>query len=235
MLKDMKTLVSLASASLVVLLLAQSAFAQQDDPLNVPQGAPDPQSVALAYGDLSVFVLNVAAGNDGVTYNAPAEAAVRDALAEPVAAAYPSLSADNQQTLVQFALLDAQLHQAWPSLPDTQRGALRDQWAAQIQPVVSGMTCEDFDALSRARLLPSFGHYHDLNLHHLLECWNQHPELARDNQGNPLQRGSASASAGGSGSHAAFVSMMNANMMNFAANMNIASNMGTGEWSYTTH
>ena len=30
------------------------------------------------------------------------------------------------------------------------------------------------------------------------------------------------------------VALMNANTMNFAANMNIASNIGTGEWSYTT-
>jgi len=230
-LNRMKALTCLIASSLL-LLFVQSTFAQQTGPLDVPQGAPDPQAVAVAYGDLSVFILNVAAGDDGVTYNASAEEAVREALAQPVVLAYSSLSADDQQTLAQLALLDTQIRQAWPGLPDAQRAALRDQWAAQIQPVATTMACEDFDALSRARLLPSFGEYYKVNLNHLLECWNQHPELARDNQGNALQRGS---SGGGVGSHAAFVSMMNANMMNFAANMNIASNMGTGEWSYTTH
>jgi hypothetical protein len=227
----MKRLAWLLASSLL-LVLAQPTFAQQADPLNVPQGAPDPQAVALAYGDLSVFILNVAAGNDGVTYNAAAEQAVRDALAQPVAAAFPSLSTDDQQALMQAAILDNQLRQAWPGLPDTQRGALRDQWAAQIQPVAAGMSCEEFDTLTRARLVPSFGQYHDVNLNHLLQCWNDHPELARDSQGNPLHKGAPASSVG---SHSAFVAMMNANTMNFAANMNIASNMGTGEWSYTTH
>ena len=62
----------------------------------------------------------------------------------------------------------------------------------------------------------------------MVACWQQHPELAKDAQGNALPRG-----GGGSGSHAAFVGLMNANTMNYAASMNIASNIGGGAYTYT--
>ncbi len=187
----------------------------------------DARSVGLAYGDLTVFILNVAAGNDGTTYNASAEDAVRQSLADPVAAAFVSLSADDQQALLQLATIDSQLRQLWPSLPDATREALRDQWAAQVQPIAVNMSCEDFDAMARARLLPSFDQYRDVNVQHLRDCWRQYPELA------PEVPAAGSSTARGTGDHGAFVAMMNANMMNFAANMNVASNIGGGQWTYT--
>src|SRR5690349_8644720 len=147
-----------------IALAASPAFADTNS---------EARSVGLAYGDLSVFILNVAAGNDGTTYNASAEDAVRQGLAEPVAAAYPSLAPNDQQTLMQLAALDGQLRQVWPTLPDVQRGALRDQWAAQVQPIAVNMSCQDFDAMARARLLPSFGQYKDVNIKHLQDCWRQ--------------------------------------------------------------
>jgi hypothetical protein len=214
----MKTLVSLTLAA-VVALGATPAFAAGGQNL-------DAQTVSLAYGDLMVFILNVAAGNDGTTYNAPAEDAVRHDLAQPIAAAYATLSPDDQQSLGQLAVFDAQLRTVWSSLPDAQRGALRDQWAAQIQPMAMNLSCADFDSMARARLLPSFGQYKDPNVQHLRDCWRQHPELASADERGP-------SSSGSSGDHGTFVAMMNANMMNYAANMNIASNIGGGEWSYT--
>ena len=226
---------SIALAGLALaLLLPGPASAQTSDPdsFDVPQGGnlpgPDAGSLAAAYGDLSVFVLNVAAGNDGVPQQPEAEQAFKEVFAQPVAAAYPSLSADDQQSLAQLAVLDAQLHQAWPSLPVQQRLAARDQWAATVQSQMAGAPCELFDALARAQLLPSFGQYQQPNLDRLLQCWNEHPELATDRQGNALPRGQR-----GTGSHAAFVGLMNANTMSYAASMNIASNIGGGAYSYT--
>jgi hypothetical protein len=212
----MKKIVCLVFAALLA-LATSPAFAAPES---------DARSVGLAYGDLTVFILNVAAGNDGTTYNAPAEDAVRQGLADPVAAAYGSLASDDQQALLQLATVDAQLRQLWPSLPDTTRGALRDQWAAQVQQIAVNMSCADFDAMARARLLPSFGQYRDINVQHLRDCWRQNPELAPSVQAGP-------SSAPTTGDHGAFVAMMNANMMNFAANMNIASNIGGGDWTYT--
>ena len=80
--------------------------------------------------------------------------------------------------------------------------------------------------LWRAQLLPSFGQYRGPNTDRLVQCWNEHPELATDRQGNALSRGS-----GGPGSHAAFVELMNANTMSYAASMNIASNIGGGAYT----
>jgi CheY-like chemotaxis protein len=216
-------------------LLPALALAQTSntDSFDVPQGGalptPDGQPVAAAYGDLSVFVLNVAAGNDGVPQQPEAEQAFKDVFAQLVAAAYAGLSPDDQQRLAQLALLDAQLHQAWPGLPVQQRLAARDQWAASVQSQLADAPCELFDAVARVQLVPSFGQYKQPNLDRLVACWNEQPELAKDSQGNALPaRGGGSA-----GSHAAFVGLMNANTMNYAASMNIASNIGGGAYTYT--
>src|ERR1700687_2951818 len=94
----------LAFALLITTLLAPAlAHAQtsNDNSFDVPQGGmmgtPDPQTTASAYGDLSVFILNVAAGNDGVPRQPEAEQTFRDVFAQPVLAAYTSLSPDDQQ------------------------------------------------------------------------------------------------------------------------------------------
>lgn len=219
------------TAALLLPTLA-SAQAADSDPFDVPQGGslpgPDAQSLAAAYGDLSVFVLNVAAGNDGVPRQPDAEQAFKDVFAQPVVAASGSLSPDDQRSLAQLAVLDAQLHQAWPSLPLQQRLAARDQWAAAVQGQLADAPCELFDALARAQLLPSFGQYQGPNTDRLVQCWNDYPELAKDRQGQALPRGS-----GGPGSHVTFVGLMNANTMSYAASMNIASNIGGGAYTYT--
>ena len=214
------------------LALAQTSDTSDTDSFDVPQGGPlptpDGPTLAAAYGDLSVFVLNVAAGNDGVPQQPEAEQVFKNVFAQPVAAAYTGLSPDDQQHLAQLALLDAQLHQAWPGLPVDQRLAARDQWAAAVQGQVANAPCELFDAMARAQLLPSFGHYKQPNLDRLVQCWQQQPELAKDRQGNALP----AQGQGGMGSHAAFVGLMNANTMNYAASMNIASNIGGGAYTY---
>src|SRR5919199_1141260 len=184
----------LATAVLLSTILAAPALAQQDS-LDV-----DAENAAAAYGDLSVFILNVAAGNDGVPQKPEGEAAFKQLFAQPVADAFADLSPEDQQSLVALGTFDLQLHQAWSSLPTDQRLALRDQWAAGVQQMVSNAPCELFDAMARAQLLPSFGQYKQTNINRLLQCWHDQPELARDSQERSSAEGYANGgtpSAGG--------------------------------------
>jgi hypothetical protein len=197
------------------------------------QSAPaefDAQTVAAAYGDLSVFILNVAAGNGGQPQKPEREDAFRQAFAEQFAGQYAGLGPDDQQALAGLPLLDVQVHQVWPSLPAEQRRAFRDRWAAAVQDMVSSAPCDLFDALARAQLLPSFDQYKQTNVNHLLQCWHDHPELTQDSQ----ERASAQGYAGGAssgGDHATYMAMFNANMLSFTAGMNTAS-MGTATYTW---
>jgi hypothetical protein len=219
----------------VLVLLATPALADPD-PLDVPQGGGRPpidaQTAGAAYGDLSVFILNVAAGNDGVPQQPEGEQAFKRLFGDPVVAAFPSLGAQDQQSLAQLAMLDTQLRQVWAAIPDDQRTALRDQWAESVQEMVGNSECELFDAMARAQLLPSFGQYKQTNINRLLDCWHQHPELTRDEQERQSAEGHASGGVamGGGGSHSTFMSMLNSNMYRYTASMNIAS-MGTATYT----
>jgi len=224
---------------LVLTLTLMPAFARaslaQTDPLDIPQGggidafqASDPQAIASAYGDLSVFVLNVAAGNDGVPQHPDEEAAFSQVFAQQFAGSFASLGQSEQATYAGLPETMRQIHQAWPSLPVQQRLGLRDQWAAAVQPTVASAPCELFDAMVRAQLVPSFEQYKSTNIAHLKDCWRQHPELTLDAQERAAANGGNS--AGGTGDHATYVSMMNANMLSYTAGMNIAS-MGTATYT----
>src|SRR4051812_27851111 len=85
--------------------------------------APDAQAVADAYGDLTVFILNVAAGNDGQPQKPQAEQSYKATFAELFANAYADLTPDQQESLTVLPVLDAQLHDAWPNVPLEQRNA----------------------------------------------------------------------------------------------------------------
>jgi hypothetical protein len=193
---------------------------------------PDPRTVADAYGSLSVFILNVAAGNDGESLQPDGEDAFKELFAQQVVDAYPSLSADDRQSLAVLAGIDLLLHQEWPTLPVEQRNSVRDEWAAHVQNMVADAPCELFDALARAQLLPSFGSYKQTNINRLRQCWHDQPELTHDSQ----ERASAESYANGGsdaytgGSHSTFMSMMNAGAYRYAASMNIAS-MGTATYT----
>src|SRR5436305_127559 len=134
--------------------------------------ATDARAVANAYGDMVVFVLNVAAGNDGQPQKPDGEQTYRAALADQFAQAYAKLGADDQQSLSALPLVDQQLHDAWSTLPEDQRLAVRDQWAASVQEMANAMPCDLFDGLARAQLLPSFGQYEQPNISRLRQCWH---------------------------------------------------------------
>ena len=92
---------------LVRLLLVFAAFglsvgvmpaqAQSDSPTPV-----DSVAIADAYGDLSLFILNVAAGLDGVPKDPQAEQLFHDAFAEQLASALPDLDLSDQQALAEL-------------------------------------------------------------------------------------------------------------------------------------
>jgi hypothetical protein len=189
----------------------------------------DTRTVASAYGDMSVFILNVAAGNDGVPQQPDAEQTFKDAFSNQFATLYASLSADDQQALDALPLLDAQIHQVWPNLPVDQRLALRNDWASSVQNMVADAPCDLFDGMGRAQLLPSFDAYKQTNVARLRQCWRDHPELTRDSQ----ERASVSGSpvTAGVGDHATYMAMFNANMLSFTAGMNTAS-MGTATYTW---
>jgi hypothetical protein len=100
------------------------------------------------------------------------------------------------------------------------RPALR-YFGQTAQEVVAPATMRhSIPALTAAKFRP----VQTAQLDGLIACWNHHAELANDRPGNAP---SGQPQAGG-GSHAAFVGLMNANTINFAASMKIASNIGGG-------
>jgi hypothetical protein len=214
----------LAAAGLATLLVLASAPGMS--------AASDPAVVADAYGDVAVFILNVAAGNDGVPQQPRAEQTYRQAFAELFAGGYANLQPDEQESLSTLPELDTQLHAAWPNLPVDQRNGLRDQWAAGVQQMAADMPCDELDGLARAQLLPSYGQYQQININRLRQCWHDHPELTRDSQeqSSGQRFGSSPGGMPGGGSHSTFMAMFNANLYSYTASMNSAS-MGTATYT----
>ena len=154
-------------------------------PLSVSAASSDAQAVADAYADLTVFVLNVAAGHDGESQQPDRERAFTAALAEQFLVDYAGLSGVDQDALASLRVLDDELRLIWPNVPVEQRLAMRDQWAAQVQESLAGAPCDVYDAMVRAQLVPSFGHYQQPNIDRLRKCWQDHPELTRDGDARP--------------------------------------------------
>ena len=160
------TLLALGSATL--LLTAQAT------PLHAAQS---PEAIAQAYGQLSVFVLDVAAGHDGQPRNPAGERAFQRLFAEQLLLVYPELDADGQQALMVLPRTRDHLAQTWPQLPIAQRRAIAQDWAAGLEPLLAEMPCELYVALERAELVPS-GPYEQVNTAQLFACWDANPALA---------------------------------------------------------
>jgi hypothetical protein len=183
----------------------------------------DPASIAQAYGDLSVFVLNVAAGNDGTPRDPAAEQAVANAFAAQFFEAYSGTDAPGD--FAQLPQLRTALREVWATLPPEQRATMRDQWAAGVQASLPSVPCPAFDALARAYLLPAYGSYKDVNGERLVQCWNEHPELAKSRVGRDLAAERARMQQSAGGDHAAYVALMNAETTRYAGTMNMISIM----------
>src|SRR5919199_960846 len=131
-------LISAAAALLAATWATPLLAAPGPDPLDTPQGGglPDVQSIAQAYGDLSVFVLNVAAGHDGQPRDPVGEQAFATAFAQQVLTVYPSLAPEQQQSLAELPAVDDQLRQLWPTLPIEYRQAVQQQFAPEVEALV---------------------------------------------------------------------------------------------------
>ena len=219
-------LTSIAAALLATLWATPILAAPGPDALNTPQGGglPDVQAIAQAYGELSVFVLNVAAGHDGQPRDPAGEQAFANAFAQQMLAAYPSLPADEQQALADLPVLRTQLRQVWPTLPVEQRQMLQQQFAAGVESSLPDMPCDVYDALARAYLLPADPAQDQAMVDHLVQCWREHPELAKSRDGRDLAPEMARRQAGATGgvsSHEAYVGLSNALTTQHAATMNM--------------
>jgi hypothetical protein len=205
------------------------------DPLNTPQGGdlPKVEAIAAAYGDLSVFVLNVAAGHDGQPRDPAGEQAFATAFGQQVLAAYPGLAPEQQASLAELPTLDAQLRQLWPTLPVDQRRAVQQQFAAGVEANLSQVPCDVYDALARAYLLPSDPAHDQEMVDHLVQCWREHPELAKSRDGRDLAAERAQRQAGGDGNHEVFVGLMNAQTTQHAGTMNMLSIMSGDPYRWT--
>jgi hypothetical protein len=204
-------------------------------PLDTPPagGLPDVAAIAQAYGELSVFVLNVAAGYDGEPRDPVGEQAFTNAFAQHVLAAYPTLGPSQQLALAELPALRAELRQLWPTLPLEQRRALQQQFAAGVEVTVMDVPCDVYDALARAYLLPADPVHDDELVDHLVQCWNEHPELAKSRDGRDLAAEKARRQAGGAGNHDVFVGMMNAQTTQYAGTMNMISIMSGDPYRWT--
>jgi hypothetical protein len=208
---------------------AAPGFAQSDTPASVDAGA-----VADAYGSLSVFILNVAAGLDGVPKDPQGEQVFHDAFAQQMLTAFAGLDPQDQQSLAELPDLRTAVFAAWPRLPDSQRSAIAEQWRQSVQSDLASVPCPMYDALARAYLLPG-GDAATVkaNGDHLVQCWNQYPELARGRNGEDLhaQRQQQQNSAGGS--DAIYRGMMNAEVTQYAGTMNMISIMSGDPYRWT--
>jgi hypothetical protein len=190
-----------------------------------PSEVVDAPSIAQAYGEVSVFVLNVAAGLDGHPRDAAAEQAVANTFAQQMFEAYPTLDAETQANFAQLPQLRTALRQVWPTMTPEQRTEVRDQWAAGVQASLPSLPCAAFDTLARAYLLPAYGSYKEVNGDRLVQCWNEHPELARSRDGRDLAAERARMQQSAGGDHATYVGLMNAETTRYAGTMNMISIM----------
>jgi len=213
-------LAAIATSALIV--VAQAA----PSPDAATSSSTDPATIAQAYGDVSVFILDVAAGNDGTPRDPAAEGAFASVFADQLLQSYPGLDPQAQRAFAQLPQLDTSLRQAWATLPTDQRLAVRDQWAEAFQANLASVPCDAFDALARAYLLPTESQYMKVNSDRLVQCWNDHPELARSRDGRDLaaERAQNNQAASG-GDHAAFVGLMNAETTRHAGTLNMLSIM----------
>jgi hypothetical protein len=98
----------------------------------------DVDAISEKYGDLSIFILNVAAGLDGVPEEPQAEQVFRDAFAQQMAATLPSLDPSDQQALAQPPQLRSAVQSASNCLPETQRAQIAEQWRQSVQSELPG-------------------------------------------------------------------------------------------------
>jgi hypothetical protein len=226
--RTMRLLLAAAGLGLAV-STAAPALAQSDTPATI-----DPAAVADAYGTLSVFILNVAAGLDGVPKDPQGEQVFHDAFAQQMLTAFASMGPQDQQSLGQLPDLRTAVLTAWPQLPDAQRASIAEQWRQSVQSELPGVPCPMYDALARAYLIPG-GDAATVkaNGDHLVQCWNQYPELARGRNGEDLNAQRQQQQRSSAGNDTIYRGLMNAEVTNYAGTMNMISIMSGDPYRWT--
>ena len=154
-----------------VLLLASQA------PPIFAAPSTDPAAIAQAYGEMYVFMLNVAAGNDGQMRDPAFDQKLIQVLADEMLTAYPNMSDDQQQSFAGPPDLRDDVWQNWPALPIATRRVIQQQLAAVVQQRLAGVPCNVYIALARAHLVPR-GQYFRANRQRFLQCRNEEAQLA---------------------------------------------------------
>jgi hypothetical protein len=101
-----------------------------------PGNPPLRPQVVDAYVAFLSFMMYQALGNN---WSFTGGGSLRDALAQPIIASYPSLRADQQAAMAQIPLEWAELNDAWPKAPLAQQQQLRAQWKPVLQQFLDNL------------------------------------------------------------------------------------------------
>jgi hypothetical protein len=112
------------------------------DSAHKPLAAGNPPLTPQVVDAYVAFLSFMAYQSLGNNWNWKGPGSFHDAVAQPIIASYPSLSADQQAAMAQIPLEWAQLNDAWPKSPLAQR----QQLCAQLKPTLQ----QFFDNLSKA-------------------------------------------------------------------------------------
>src|SRR5437868_5581581 len=104
----------------LALAIASVLLAAQVAPSRAASGSDLP-TMAEAYGEYWLFVLNVAAGNDGQSVAPAGEREIVNEFATDVLNAYQAMSVEQRQALAEYPARRDLVQQVWPTLSPSQR------------------------------------------------------------------------------------------------------------------
>jgi hypothetical protein len=219
-----------------------------------PGNPPLTRQVTDAFAETMVFVFQVVAAGDTWDLEQADDTALKDAMAQGLAAGYTAFPADARQALSQMPELRAVLYQAWPLLDDDDREALRQQLRPSAQSMLESMDCQTFVGLADADFVEATS----ANIARYRSCQKESapapaavpqptaeptvaprpaqtsPSAANDPVAQQAQQNAAyrAAQQGLMNSHNTYINMSNVLTQNHAANMNAILTMGGSNYRY---
>ena len=233
-------------------LLRPPAAHAQGAPAGVlaPGNPPLTRQVTDAFAETMVFVFQVVAAGDTWDLEPADDRALKDAMAQGLAAGYAAFPADARQALSQMPELRTVLYQAWPLLDDDDREELRQQLRPSAQSMLEGMDCQTFVGLADADFVAATS----ANIARYRSCQKESapappavpqptaaprpaqspPSAANDPVAQQAQQNAAyrAAQQGLMNSHNTYINMSNVLTQNHAANMNAILTMGGSNYRY---
>lgn len=204
---------------------------------------PLTRQVTDAFADTMVFIFQVVANGDTWDLEKADDAALKNGMAQGLAAGYAAFPPDAQQALAQMPELRTVLYQAWPLLDEDDREELRDQLRPSAQSILDGMDCQTFVGLADADFVEAttanIARYRSCQRESVPATAVPQPTAApKPAQSNPVaqqaQQNAAyrAASQGLMDSHNTYINMSNVLTQNHAANMNAILTMGGSDYRY---